>query len=101
MNIILYCAAVGMGVGIAKGVIAIIILGNDDRFDDLGLVEDFRYGYLDYIITPWQNVDEHDWKLICLYAFIIVPFHTALGGLWGIGFVRRFVLEHYVAFGQM
>jgi len=104
-NIILYCTAVGIGIGIGKGALAIILLGslksNGVTTVDHGLIFDYKYGILDYVIMPFMQKDLHSWPCVLIYSFIMVPFQAALGALWGVCFVRRYVLEHYIAFGQM
>merc|ERR1712192_100728 len=57
------------------------------------VVYEYRYALLNDELYPAL--------MMAIYSLALLPLHTVLGGLRGIGFVRRFVLEHTVAFGQM
>jgi len=118
---ILYCISIGLGIGISKGLISLALIGNPNQetcqclftpsSSDNNSIhfryaccidEDFRYALLNYVVKPYMiQYNDHEWALVILYSFIIVPFHAVLGSLWGVQFVRRYLLDHYISFGQM
>jgi hypothetical protein len=104
--LILYSTVIGIGIGIAKSLISIALLSNSS-VDDLhqGFIIDYKYALLDYIAIPFianhENDKEHEWVFVLISALVLVAFHASNGCLWGIGFVRRFVLEHTLAFSQI
>ena len=69
---------------------------------ETGLVFDYKYALLHYIPKAFdQNGELYPAIMTIIYALVILPFHTMLGSLWGIGFIRVKVLEHAVAFAQI
>ena len=81
-------------------------LGNTRAQTDIVGVEeviyDYKYALLHYIPKAFvYNESMYPVIMAVIYGLAILPLHTVLGALWGIGFIRRFVLEHTIAFGQL
>eukprot|EP01083_Nonionella_stella_P080143 220061_1 len=104
-TLLLNCALTGTGMAIAKGFLALCLLGNTNaQTTQTGdeLIYDYRYALLHYIPKAFvYNDGLYPVLMAVIYGVVIVSFHSICGALWGIGFVRRFVLEHTVAFGQI
>ena len=65
------------------------------------VVFDYRFALLNYIVKPFVVNDQlYPVIMVVIYSMAITPLHTVLGALWGIGFIRRYALDHPIAFGQ-
>eukprot|EP00485_Elphidium_margaritaceum_P008683 CAMPEP_0202708204 /NCGR_PEP_ID=MMETSP1385-20130828/20454_1 /ASSEMBLY_ACC=CAM_ASM_000861 /TAXON_ID=933848 /ORGANISM="Elphidium margaritaceum" /LENGTH=375 /DNA_ID=CAMNT_0049367121 /DNA_START=54 /DNA_END=1181 /DNA_ORIENTATION=+ len=109
-SLILNCALNGCGIAIAKGFVALAIIGNTlpTETGDAGdastveLIYDYKFALLHFVPKAFiYNTALHPVFMMVMYGLCLVPFHAMMGALWGIGFVRRFVLEHTVAFAQI
>ena len=75
---------------------------NKDIEPEAEVVFEYRYALLNYVVKAFVVNDElYPALMMAIYSLAILPLHTVLGALWGIGFIRRFVLEHTIAFGQI
>ena len=78
------------------------ITNNDNECIRGELIYEYRYALVHYIPKAFiKNDDLYPVLMVVIYGLCILPFHTILGSLWGIGFIRRFVLEHTICFGQI
>lgn len=105
-SIMLNCSANGMGMAMAKGFLALCLIGNSSEQINViepeeQLVFDYRFALLHYIVKPFVVNDSlHPVIMMVIYSLAVTPLHTVLGALWGIGMIRRYALDHPIAFAQ-
>eukprot|EP00484_Ammonia_sp_Unknown_P026253 CAMPEP_0197047162 /NCGR_PEP_ID=MMETSP1384-20130603/22706_1 /TAXON_ID=29189 /ORGANISM="Ammonia sp." /LENGTH=380 /DNA_ID=CAMNT_0042479039 /DNA_START=22 /DNA_END=1164 /DNA_ORIENTATION=- len=107
-TLMLNCTLNATGMAMAKGFLALCLLGNTDADTSnldgahTELIYDYRFALLHYVPKAFIKNDQlYPVLMVVIYALALLPFHSVMGALWGVGFVRRFVLEHTVAFAQI